>query len=99
MPVPRRLFILTACVLLAAPFAIGQGFNCNGTCEPDPSSPTYQSTVSSRTLVQEGTIEHEGLHNYLKIGDLDLQAKLGLPANASDTTNITQAMRDHKCTH
>jgi len=32
--------------------AAAQGYKCNGTCEPDSSSTTYQQTVATRTLVQ-----------------------------------------------
>jgi hypothetical protein len=49
--------------------------------------------------IQESTIEHEALHNYLKIGDPDLQAQLGVPVNTSNTTNINRALEDHHCTH
>src|SRR5262249_53976765 len=46
------IYLAVACLLLAVPLARSQGFNCNGTCEPDPNSSTYQQTVSSRTLVE-----------------------------------------------
>ena len=49
--------------------------------------------------IGESTIEHEALHNYLRIGDPELQAQLGVPVNHSDTTNINQALGDHHCTH
>jgi hypothetical protein len=46
-----------------------------------------------------GKQPHEGLHNFLQIGDPSLQGQLGLTVNPSDTTNINQALKDHKCTH
>lgn len=49
--------------------------------------------------IQESTIEHEGLHNYLRVGDSALQTTLGVPVNASDTTDINQALKDKHCTH
>jgi hypothetical protein len=47
--------------------------------------------------IQEATIEHEGLHNYLRLGDPELQTELGIPVNTTNTTNISQALKDNHC--
>lgn len=47
-----RSFSLFAIFFFSLQFASAQSPKCNGTCEPDPSSTTYQQTVASRTLVQ-----------------------------------------------
>src|SRR5258708_16516812 len=45
------LSLLLLSLILWQP-AAAQGYKCNGTCEPDSSSTTYQQTVATRTLVQ-----------------------------------------------
>jgi RHS repeat-associated protein len=64
----------------------------------------FLSSIFGNPFINEATIEHEGLHNYcgMECGgafDADLQRMLGLPVNTSDTTNITQALKDHHCAH
>lgn len=59
----------------------------------------FLSGLFGNGYIQEGTIEHEALHNYLQIGDPALQAQLGFKPNPNDTTNITQALKDNHCSH
>lgn len=59
----------------------------------------FLSGLFGNGYIQESTIEHEGLHNFLHIGDEELQAKLGVLPNSGDTTNIDQALKDNDCTH
>jgi hypothetical protein len=46
-----RFLTLFALFFFSLQFAAAQAPKCNGTCEPDPTSSTYQQTVSTRTLV------------------------------------------------
>jgi RHS repeat-associated protein len=58
----------------------------------------FLSGLFGNRNIKEETIEHEGLHNFLKLGDEYLQLRLGLEPNLSDTTNISEALKEHKCT-
>ena len=49
--------------------------------------------------INEGTVEHEAVHNLTKKTDTQLQALFGITINPYDTTNITQALKDHHCAH
>jgi RHS repeat-associated protein len=52
--------------------------------------------------IRESTIEHEGLHNYLKIGDYGpggLKDRLGLDPYTQGTTDINDALKAHHCTN
>jgi hypothetical protein len=59
----------------------------------------FLSSLFGNSNIQEGTLEHEALHNMQLVGDSSLQVSLGLPVNTNDTTNITRALEDHHCTH
>ncbi len=59
----------------------------------------FFSRFFGNSAIQEGTIEHEALHNMFLAGDSSLQEMLGVSENSGDTTNITKALEDHHCTH
>ena len=58
----------------------------------------FLSGLFGNRNIGESTIEHEGLHNFLKLYDPELQTRLGAPQNPYDTTNINQELKDHHCT-
>jgi len=47
--------------------------------------------------IREAVIEHEALHNLLKIGDEDLQLRLGLKSQAEYTGNVTETLENNGC--
>lgn len=53
--------------------------------------------VNNGLALSPANIAHEATHNLTGMGDPDIQAQLGIPTNATDTSNITKAFKDHKC--
>ena len=54
---------------------------------------------SGLSAINAGTIQHEALHTLTGWGDTTLQGKMGLQIAPSNTSNITQALKDHHCSN
>ena len=62
----------------------------------------FLSGLFGNQNIQEATIEHEALHNYLKIGDFGkggLEEKFGLGPNDVNTSIINDALKENHCSH